>query len=174
MPSTDINYNKPVEMWFGDLLLPITGDSFEIKNNNNNTSENLLDGQPYTEAHKDKAQTFSLSFFIPIYLELNPLPHLTFEQSEVTNAKVFTDFLWRQKQEKQEPFTFTLIWADGTSINQEMLLDDYSYSIDATKGSDYYFNITMTEYYPGYNTQEDEQLVNSLIQNGIRNPRRVE
>lgn len=170
----NIRVDDVAEFWLEDLLLPITPNSLEIKNNNTNESTQSVDGTPITITRRDKAQTFTISFLIPYLLDYYQDPFLVHENSNVANRKVLTDYLWSLKWKDPSETVLTIIYTDGESINGEFLLDDYSYTQDATNGSDYEFTITLTEYYPPHNYEVNGQLINSLIEQGIRNPRRVD
>lgn len=167
------NLNKAAEFWLDEYLLPITPNSFTIKNTNQNETTQSVDGTPITIARRDPAQSFTLSFLIPIYLERVKNNYVIFSDSKILNRKTLTDYLWTLKWERKD-FVFTAIYPDGSSLNGRFLLDDYEYKQDATNGSDYEFTIGMTEYYPAQNTEVDSNLVNSLIALGIRNPRRLD
>lgn len=168
-----INIKRPAWVWMEDLLFVVTPNSISVKNNNQNESTQSVDGTPITFLKRDKAQTFTLSFMIPFLMEHYKEIYYTNEYSSIRNVKDFTDFLWRLKWTRS-PFRFTIEYAEDVSFNGMFILDDYEYTQDATNGSDYEFTITMTEYYPAHNYEVSGQLINSLIEHGIRNPRRLD
>lgn len=169
-----MNINQAAKFWLGKFLLPITPNDFEIKNNNQNESKSSVDGTPITVAKRDKAQTFTFSFLF-FYGATNYVdPFVSETAAEIPqNYKELTDYLWVLKWEKM-PVNLVIEYTDGTSIAGEFLLDDYSYKQDATNGSDYEFSLTLTEYYPALNYEVNSMLRNSLIEQGIRNPRRLD
>lgn len=169
----NIRVDQPAEFWMEDLQLIVTPNSLSIKNDNHNESTQSVDGTPITIPRRDGAQSFTLSFMIPFLLDNYSDPFWTFKDSNITNIKVFTDFIWRLKW-SPNPFMLTIIYPDETSINGEFILDDYEYTQAAKNGSDYEFSITITEYYPPHNYEVNGQLINSLIEQGIRNPRRLD
>ena len=156
-----------------DILLIVTPESLEIKTSNNNESTQSVDGTPITIAKRDKAQTFALSFLIPFLLPDYEDAYWLNKNSSIKTVKDFTDYIWLLKWNKSQ-FKLTIIYPDESSINGEFLLDDYNYTQDAKNGSDYTFNLTITEYYPANNYEVSGQLRNSLIEQGIRNPRRLD
>lgn len=170
----DININTATEFWLDDLLLPVTPGTFEIKNNNTNESTQTVDGTPVTIPRRDKAQSFTISFMVSFMMDNYTDNFFTFEDSSVKNVKDLTDYLWGLKWENPKSLKLTAIHPNGNSFNGEFILDDYSYTQDATNGSDYDFTITLTEYYPARNYEVNGQLQNSLIEHGIRNPRRLD
>ena len=169
----NIEKKEVAEFWMEDLLLIVTPNSLSIKNTNNNESTQSVDGTPITIPKRDKAQTFTLSFMIPYLLQNHQDTYWIHHNSNIRTVKDFTDFIWTVKWNRT-PIKLTISYTDESSINGEFLLDDYEYTQDATNGSDYEFNLTLTEYYPAKNYEVSGQLVNSLIEQGIRNPRRLD
>lgn len=165
--------DEAAKVWFDNLLLPVTPDTLQIKNTNKNESLQSVDGTPITIPKRDPAQTFTLSFFVPIYLDYSFNPYWCYEHTNITQVKTLTDYFWYLKQDR-EPFVMTIAYPDGSRINGQYLLDDYEYTQDASRGSDYDFSITLTEYYPAQNLELNEGLVNSLVTHGVRNPRRLD
>lgn len=174
MLSLNISLEEAAEFWLEDLMLPITPNSLEIKNNNTNESKQTVDGTPMTIVKRDKAQSFTISFLVPFLLDYYADPFLVNETSNVENVKRLTDYLWSLKWKEPTTTVLTIIYPDGSSINGEFMLDDYSYKQDAANGSDYEFTISLTEYYPPNNYELSGQLRNSLVEQGIRNPRRLD
>ncbi len=169
----DIRVDKAAEVWMDDWLLVVTPSSLSIKNSNQNESTQSVDGSPITIPRRDGAQTFTLKFLFPYLLEHYSDPYWVNSESDITKLKDFTDYIWGLKW-TPKPFKLTIIYPDETSINGEFILDDYEYTQDAKNGSDYDFSITITESYPPHNYEVNSQLVNSLVEQGIRNPRRLD
>lgn len=169
----NISINKVAEVYMDQILLIVTPDSVSIKNSNQNESTQSVEGMPITIPKRDKAQTFTLSFMIPYLLDHYADPYWVNQASSIKNVKDFTDYLWLLKWNRSE-FKLTIIYSDGSYINGLFLLNDYEYTQDATNGSDYEFNLVIEEYYPAFNYEVNTQLTNSLIEQGIRNPRRLD
>lgn len=162
-----INLNKPAKVWINKMLIPVTPDSVKISNANTSESKQAVDGTPISYITHDKSQKLNMSFFIPIYMDYVIDKSYTFSDSIITNFKYFTDELWRIK-EARDPVVLTISFSDGTSINGKWVLFDYDYTIDASKGSDIYFNLTFEEYYPADNQEVNTNLQNLIASKGLR------
>lgn len=168
-----MNINQQADMWLNNRLIPVTPHTRSVKNSNQNESLQSVDGTPITIPRKDKAQTFTLIFMFPFVLDDVIDEAWVNSQTGFKNIKELTDFLWQLKQDR-EPFVLTIVYPDESSFNGEFILDDYDYTQDATDGSDYQVTLSFTEYYPAQNNEVNGQIQNSLIEHGIRNPRRVD
>ena len=162
-----VKLSKPARVWINTMLLPVTPDSVKISNNNTSESKQTVEGTPISFITHDKSQKLSMSFFIPIYMDYVIDTSYTFTDSVITNFKFFTDELWRLKENK-DPVILTITFADGTSINGKWVIFDYDYTIDASKGSDIYFNISFEEFYPAENQEINTNLQNLIASKGLR------
>lgn len=162
-----IELNKPAEAWINEWLLPVTPSSVKISNANTSESKQTVDGTPISYITHDKAQKLTMSFFIPIYMDYIKDTSYTFTQSDILNFKDFTDKLWTWK-EKRDPLLLTIGFSDGTCINGKWVLFDYDYTIDASKGSDIYFNLSFEEYYPAENQEVNTNLKSLISSKGLK------
>lgn len=173
--------NRPAEFYLDNHLIPVTPHVFKINNNSTNESDQLVDGTPITIPKLDKAQSFEIEF---IFLhdqrfQRNAYSTFTKQPSELNESgmaitwyevKDLTDYLWQKKQDR-EPVVLTIIYPNQENLNLKALLDDYSYTQDATNASDYEFSLTFTEYHPALNQEIDVELQNTLIKHDIRSLR---
>lgn len=166
--------NAPAEFWMDDVLLPVTPETLTINNENTNESDQLVDGTPITISKLDKAQKLSFSFLVPKDLDLDEVRRQSwvFSESSVTDCSYLTDYLWNVKQSR-EPVTLTILLGGEGWLNAKFLLDDYTYTQEATNASDYRFDLSFTEYYPAENQEINVELQNTLVRKGIRSARNV-
>ena len=176
--------NKPAEFYLDNNLLPVTPHTWEISNENCNESTQTTQGHPLTIPKLDKAQKFKMEF---IFLhdqrfQRNLYSTLVEQKSENTvggtavtwfEVKDLTDFLWQKKADR-DPFVLTIIYPNQENLNLKAILDDYTYTQDATDASDYKFSLSFTEYHEALNQEVDVELKNTLIKHNIRALRDVQ
>lgn len=169
MPFSQIGNNESVpdraaKFYIDQLLLPVGAHSFSIKTNGQNESDSLTDGRPYTFLKRERAQNMTIEFIVPIR---NIGSHLMEAEEPV---KTYTDYFWT-KQSGREPVVLTIVYADGSTFNHKVMIDNWNYTQDATYGSDWKFTLEVTEYIPIANQQLGENDV--LVPQGNRDSSRV-
>ncbi len=130
-----------------DILLPQTPASITISNEDKTKLETLVNGQPFTIAQLDGAQTFKFDFSIT--KEAYPF---TFKD-DLQGIRFYTDLVWGIKNDR-EPIELTIIRThDQPSTHVTVLLQDYSYVEDYEDLNDYTFSVTFVEYHPQKNQE---------------------
>lgn len=157
--------NQAAKFYLDQLQLPVAPSTWSITTNGQNVSDSLTDGRAYTYLRKGKAQNMSLEYIHPITYQ----PHIMDSEEPI---KTYTDFYWN-KQTECEPMVLTIIYADGTTFNHAVMLDNWDYQQDADYGSDWKFKLDFTEYIPAQNRQLVSSEFDSLVPQGNRDSSRI-
>lgn len=159
--------NEPAKFYINDILLPVTPQSFGIKQNPKNESDVLADGRAITRPKWAEAQTFTLEFIIPYVPETN----ICFPDSW-HERKWFTDQFWEIEQSR-DYIVFSIIYPDGRYFNHKGMLDSWDYTQEAENGSDWKFTLQFTGANPRENFETNYVLKNPQIRVGSRDYNRV-
>lgn len=139
--------------YLGDLALPITPSSLTISNQDRTETVFLANDEPFTIPHKDGPQTFSFEFRMPADGTVYPF---MFDDATLDFIDS-TDYLWNLKQ-AQKPIHFIVDRRNvGPTLDETVLLTDYSYTEDAEKGDDFIFQVKLINFH-GQTNQELEAL----------------
>lgn len=151
--TTDKEPDQAYIFHIGDLTVPWTPSSVTISNQDRTETVYLANDEPFTIQHKDGPQQFTFEFRVTA--NSKKLPFMN-ENAEY-KPKAWTDYVWELKNKKVVTRLVIERYGDRPTMDEPVILTNYSYTEDAEKDNDFIFNVTFINYH-GQENQETEAL----------------